>query len=260
MISTRLNPLYDVKLIANGKQHFYQIGDDETFRPGVTTALGMINKPALVQWASNSCSENIKEALLEYTSKPLSILIHEDIKRICEEGKNIYKKKAQAAADIGTRVHQACDSIIKGEEKDIPEDIRHGVQGFLDWKSSQSLTIELGDTKLGSKLFGYGGSLDFVGFEKDEPVIFDIKTTKKRKDRDHGIYPEYAYQLAAYAQAFRETYGLDVKKVYALWINKEKPEFKAVKVEKIPGCFEGFLAALKLYQLSKFELFEQPII
>jgi 5-methylcytosine-specific restriction endonuclease McrBC regulatory subunit McrC len=92
--------------------------------------------------------------------------------------------------------------------------------------------------------------------DKNEVIIFDVKTTKKRKDRDHGIYPEYAYQLAAYANAFRETYGIDVKAVYALWVNKEKPEFKAVKVSNISVAFEGFLAALKLYKQSKYELFD----
>ena len=87
----------------------------------------------------------------------------------------------------------------------IGDDIKAGVDGFLDWKASHSLQIELGDTKIGSKLFGYGGSLDMLAFDKEDPIIFDFKTTKKRRDRDHGIYDDYAYQLAAYAQAFKET-------------------------------------------------------
>lgn len=251
MISTKLNPLYDVKLIADGKQHFYQLGNEEKWFPGVTTVLSVINKPALVQWASNSACENIKEFLIKNALN--RVLTLDEIEAAVLEGKNIYKKKSQVAADLGSRVHQAIDSIIREEEKDIPEDIQAGVQGFLDWKASNSLTIELGDTKIGSKLFGYGGSLDMVAFDGNEAIIFDFKTTKKRRDRDHGIYDEYAYQLAAYAQAFKETYGLEVKKVYALWLNKEKPEFKAVEIPNISLCFEGFLAALKLYQVGKIE-------
>jgi len=252
--TTLLKPLYEVKLIADGRQHFYQIGQDEKLYPGVTTVLSVINKPALVQWASNMACQNIREYLMDNAlDKPLT---KDQVEKACLEGKNIYKKKASEAADVGTRVHQAIDSIIKGEKKDIPEDIQPGVDGFLSWKASNSLKIELGDTKLGSKLFGYGGSLDFVGFEGNDAVIFDIKTTKKRKDRDHGAYDEYGLQLAAYCQAFTETYGIPVKEAYVLWLNKEKPEFKAVKVSNLSVCMEAFLAALKLHQTSKFDKFE----
>jgi len=258
----KLTPLYEVKLIVDGKQHFYTMGEDETYFPGVTTCLQQINKPALIPWAVKACSDNIKDYLKQHAVN--RILTDQEVEQACLEGKNIYKKKASDAADIGSRVHKACDDIIRGTYKDevlmgagrYGADIAAGVQGFLDWKASNSLTIELGDTKIGSKVFGYGGSLDFVAFQGSEPIIFDIKTTKKRKDADHGIYPEYAYQLAAYAQAFHETYGLEVKNVYALWLNKEKPEFKPVKISNLSEAFQGFLAALKLYKLNKYQLFE----
>lgn len=252
-----LKPLYDVKLIEANRQHYYQIGSNEDWRPGVTTVLGVMNKPALIGWAAKSVSDNIREELLKY---PDTVLSKKQIESICDEGKNIYKKKAQDAADIGTRVHKAVDAIIRGEKPTITDDIRDGVQGFVDWQAAHSFTIHAGDTKLGSRLFGYGGSLDFVGIDsKGLAVIWDLKTTKKRKDRDHGIYPEYGLQLAAYAKAFTETYGIEVGAVYALWVNKEKPEFKAVKVSNINVAFEGFLACLKIYQTQKFELFEDQL-
>ena len=257
---TRLNPLYPVKLIVDGRSHFYQVGTDEAWKPGVTTVLSAaIPKPALLPWALNMMADNVRSALMSL--HPSELLTETVIESIIKEGKDIYKKKSAEATDIGGRVHQAIDRIVKGEqpEPSYLSDIGPAIHGFLDWKASHSLTIELGDTKIGSKLFGYGGSLDMVAFDGDEPIIFDFKTNKKRKDRDHGIYPETAYQLAAYAQAFQETYGLPVKAVYALWLNKEKPEFKAVKISNIQACFEGFLAALKLYNLSKWEKFEETI-
>jgi len=236
---SRLTPLYKVELIANGKQHFYKIADDETYYPGVTTVLSILNKPAILPWAIKMMGENVRV-----------------IDSIVNEGKQIYKKKASDAADIGSRVHKAIDDIIHGVAPEITEDIKAGVEGFLAWKESHKLTIELGDTRLGSKLFGYGGSLDFVAFDGDEATIWDLKTTKKRKDKDHGAYDEMALQISSYCNAFTETYGIRVKAAYILWVNKEKAEFKAVKVNNIQTCFEGFLAALKLYQLSKYELFE----
>lgn len=254
----KLEPLYSVKLIEANRQHYYQIGDEEEWRPGVTTVLKVLDKPALVPWAAKQVSDNIKGALYERSGKTGVINIEkEDVEAICEEGKNIYKKTSQQAADIGTRVHRAVDNIVRGNvTQDEEEDIKDGVQGFRDWMASHSLKIELGDTKIASKLFGYGGSLDFVAFEGSEAIIFDLKTTKKRKNRPHGIYDEYAYQLAAYRQAFKETFGIPVKAVYALWVNKEKPEFKAVKIANPDICFEGFLACLKMHQISKLEKFE----
>lgn len=257
MITTRLNPLYEVKLIEDGRQHFYKLGTDEKWFPGVTTVLKVIDKPALIQWASNTACQNIKEYLMANAiNKPLTA---EEIEKACLEGKNIYKKKASEAADLGGRVHRAIDNIIHGGTPDLTEDIKPGVEGFLSWMDSHKLKIELGDTKLGSKLFGYGGSLDFVAFDGDEAIIFDVKTTKKRRDRDHGAYDEYAYQLAAYCQAFQETYGVRAKEAYVLWINKEKAEFKAVKVGNLSLSLEGFLAALKLYQVQKFDKFEKEM-
>ena len=257
----KLAPLYQVKLIEANRAHYYQIGDDETWYPGSTTVLKVLDKPALIPWAAKCVSDNIKEALFLRSGKTGVINIEkEDVETICTEGKNIYKKKSSDAADIGTRVHRAIDAIIRGETPVLADDIKDGVQGFLDWKASHSLKIELGDTKIASKLFGYGGSLDMVAFDGNEAIIFDFKTTKKRKDRDHGIYDEAAYQLASYRQAFKETYGIPVKAVYGLWLNKEKPEFKAVKIANPDICFEGFLACLKMTQIAKLEKFEDDMV
>lgn len=257
-IATRLNPLYDVKLIVDGRQHFYQIGADEKWHPGVTTALGMINKPALIPWAAKMVSENIKEALMEHWATPgtedrdKQHLSKEQIERICLEGKNIYKKKSQAAADVGTRAHKAIDLILHGEPYQLDDDIKIPVEAFLDWKGRQTLTFELGDTRIGSRLFGYGGSLDMVAFDGNEAILIDLKTS-------NGIYPEMGYQIGAYSQAFKETYGIEVKEAMILRIGKDKPEFEVKKVGNISACLEGFLAALKLYQLSKWQIFEEVI-
>ena len=251
----RFQPLYSVKLIANGKSHFYELGDDPNWKPGVTTVLGAaIPKPALLPWALNQMGDNLKEILSNREIKPWE---SGELDTLIKESKNIYKKKSSEAADIGSRVHKTINDIIHGNSVAITPDIEPAVSAFTSWDAIKTLKIELGDTKIGSRVFGYGGSLDMVAFDGNEAIIWDFKTNKKRKDRDHGIYPETAYQLAAYCVAFRETFGIPVKSAYALWLNKEKPEFKAVKISNLDACFEGFLAALKLYNLSKFEKFEE---
>lgn len=252
---TRLSPLYKVELIADGRNHFYKIGDDDTFYPSSTTVLKVLDKPAILPWALNMAGDNIKEFFSKWDGKPF------DVDALIKEAKNIYKVKASAAADVGTRVHGAINKIIHGETPEITDDIKPAIDGFLQWVEANKLKIEFGDTRLGSKLFGFGGSMDFLAFDGDDPIIFDVKTNRKRRDRPHGAYPEGALQLSSYRQAFFETYGLKPKACYILWINKEKPEFKAVKVANLEKCFEGFLAALNIYNLRKYELFdEEPII
>jgi len=256
MIETksRLSPLYKVDRIVSGRAHYYTIGDDETWFPGVTTVLSAaVPKPALLPWALNSMGDNIREFFKTHDGGKFNV------EELIKESKNIYKKKASEAADIGTRVHGAIDAIIQGESPVITPDIKPGVDGFLAWLEKHKMRIEFGDTKLASKLFGYGGSMDFLAFDGDDPIVFDVKTTKRRRDRDHGAYDEQALQLAAYCQGFRETYGLQPKAAYILWLNKENPEFKAVKVSNLDVCFKGFLSALELYRLSKYELFENSL-
>ena len=205
-----LKALYEVKLIVDGRQHFYQIGEEEKWHPGVTSVLSAaIPKPALLPWALNMMSENVRDSLTKWPKG--NLMEEEDIEKIVKDGKNIYKKKASEAADIGKEVHLAIDGIIRNKAVVPGEYIKAGVDGFLKWRETNNLEIVLGDTKLGSKLFGYGGSMDFVAFKGPDPIIFDVKTTKRRKDRDHGVYNEYGLQLAAYAQAFHETYGLRPK-------------------------------------------------
>lgn len=250
-LTNRLNPLYEVKLIEDGRSHFYTIGNDEKWYPSSTGVLKCLDKPAILPWALNCMGDNIRDFFKTHDGGKFAV---DDL---IKEAKNIYKKKASEAADVGTRAHRAIDDIIKGNTPDITADIKPAVDGFLKWKEEQHIEIIAGDTQIGSKLFGYGGSLDFVGLDGDQVVIFDNKTTKKRKDRDHGIYPEAAYQLSSYAVAFKETFGLPVKAVYGLWLDKENGGFKAVKVSNINAAFEVFLACLKIHQNQKFEMFEE---
>lgn len=242
----KLKPLYEVKLIADGKQHFYQIGDDETYHPGVTTVLGAaIPKPALLPWSLKVMGENVKKELMDL-KEPLN---EKSIDRIVAAGKQIYKKVASDAANVGTRAHKAIDDIIKGQEPVIEDDIKPCVEAFKSWYASSGIKIELGDSKIGSKLFSYGGSLDMLAFRGNDAILIDLKTSK-------GIYPEMGLQIAAYCKAFEETYGIEVKETLILRVGKEKAEFEVKKLSNINVAFETFLAALKIYKSSKFSMFE----
>lgn len=246
---SHLKPLYEVKLVEANRQHFYQIANDEKWLPGVTTVLGAaIPKPALLPWSLKMMGDNVREYL---TARPENKPFTKDeIENLVKEAKNIYKKVASDAANIGTRAHKAIDDIIKGVKPTVDEDIKPCVGAFEEWKKSSDLRIELGDTKIASKLFGFGGSLDMLAFRGNDAVLIDLKTSK-------GIWPEMGFQISAYMWAFKETFGVEVKEAIILRIGKDKPEFEVKKLANPNETFQGFLAALKLYNLSKFKMFDE---
>lgn len=247
MTIQRLKPLYDVKLIVDGKKHFYQIENDDKWLPGVTTVLSAaIPKPALLNWALNMMGDNIRQYLTARDGKPFE---KSEIDELIKVGKDIYKKKASEAADIGTRAHKAVDEIIKGNSPVIDDDIKVCVEAFTNWHKTSGIEIEIGDSKIASKLFGYGGSLDMLGFKGKDAILIDLKTSK-------WIWPEMGYQIASYMQAFRETYGVEVKEAMILRLGKYKAEFEVKKLSNFNETFQGFLGALKLYNLTKFQMFE----
>lgn len=242
------NPLYKVELIAKNRAHYYRVEGERDLYPGVTGALGMIAKPALIPWAAKQAAENIKAYLMaNAVNRPLDAL---EIAKLVEEGKKAHVEAKDKAADLGTRAHAAINSLIEGGTMDLTDDIRLPVEAFMEFVAKDYLRLERGDMKIASKVYQYGGSLDALGVENGRFVIVDFKTSS-------GIWQEYALQVAAYAKALQETYGLDyTPEALILRFGKTKPEFEVKRVRNINACFEQFLAALKLYHGSKMEVFE----
>jgi len=233
----------------NGKGHYYTttLNPDEWY-PGVTTILGMIAKPMLIPWAAKEAAKKIKAYLIEHaTGRKLT---SEEIDKLVEEGRTAHVKRVEEAADLGSRAHKAIDDILEGREPVITQDIKAPIDAFLKFKEDTKMEFLLGDTKIASLINRYGGSLDALGWMKDKFVIVDLKTSS-------GCWPEMGYQVAAYARAFAETYGLPyLPEGYILRLGKIKPEFEWKKIKSIPMCFDAFLSALRLYELSKNEVYE----
>ena len=77
---------------------------------GVTTDIGIIDKPALKYWAVNMCVDYLKEVL---STRPID---HHDI----EVGKKKHTEKLTQAATIGSRIHEFCEAYIKGGKPEMP--------------------------------------------------------------------------------------------------------------------------------------------
>jgi len=239
------NPLYKVDLVVVGKAHLYDATWEEGREryPGVTGMLSVINKPALVPWAKKEALTLVEAAMMKRLSgkDSASVVLNKSwIQELLQDAKKRPDQLKDAAADLGTRAHAFIDLIIHGREPDaIPPEIEAPVKAFKDWWKGSGIELVMGDTKVASRVHGYGGSLDALGRRNGRFVILDWKTSS-------GIYPEYALQVAAYAQAFAETFGLPCQDAIIVRFGKKSPEFEVKELADVKRSLEAFLAAKAL--------------
>jgi len=206
------------------KAHAKYSLQDGTLVPGVTTVLGILNKPALVPWANKLGLQGI------------------------EVGKFVDDKAA-----IGTLAHQMIADYLRGETTDTSEyskmqieQAENAVLSFLEWEKSHKLQPILVEEPMVSERHGFGGTVDLVATINDDPelCLIDFKTSK-------GIFPEMFVQVAAYRELALE-HELDVRKVRILRIGRTDDEgFEDKPVNHLAQRWELFLHCLAIYNLQK---------
>lgn len=239
-----LKPNFPVELRVVGKKHFYLAGTDvdAALYPGVTGFLQIISKPALVPWAKKEALKLVRTALEKSLADPENIIIDQGwIDNVIAAGMAKPDKIKDDAADLGTLVHKYIDQIIQGKiPTDLTLEMEPAVTAFIDWWQKSKIEIVLGDTKVASLVHHYGGSLDALGRQDGAYIILDWKTS-------NGIYDEMALQVSAYAQAFRETYGVECTRGYIVRFSKKLPiEFEVREIANLEESFSAFLAAKNL--------------
>jgi hypothetical protein len=159
--------------------------------PSVTNILSVIGKPGLDKWRLNQV------ALAAYNSPPQG-----------EESADYYTKRiieaafeqVSAAADLGSRIHDALEKILEGEP--VEEEMLAYVQPTIDWKQDRRITFDQREIVLVNTAEGYAGRCDVIGRgAKGQPVILDYKTRKSEPGKPMTAYDGQGAQLAAYAVA-----------------------------------------------------------
>ena len=253
MVGNSLKPKFRVDLVVAGRSHLYDVvrGDRKKRLPGVTGVLSVIAKPALIPWAKKEALASVETAIMKRLDGRASAAVEIDrewIGQVLQEAKKRPDKIKDQAAAFGTHAHALIDRIILGDEPaEIPPEVAGPVHAFKDWWRSSGIELVMGDTKVASPEYGYGGSLDALGRRNGRYVILDWKTS-------NGIYTEYALQVAAYAQAFRETYGVPCSEAIIVRFGKKLPiEFEYKELADLDLSLSAFLAAKSLK-----EALEQP--
>lgn len=189
---------------------------------GVTTVLGVMNKPALVAWAN-------KLGLEGY-----------------EVGKWV-----DALAKIGTLIHYLIECDIKGEVADLSDysenDINTAKEAFkkwVAWKEKNQFELIASELQIVDDELLVAGTCDIYAKVNGIPTVLDIKTSK-------ACYSEQRTQVVAYKELLLRQ-GKEVTDSRIIRIGRSENEgFDDILIGGSAVHWKRFLACLELYRQNK---------
>ncbi len=203
------------------KGHIRYTNSEGTIVPGVTTILGILNKPALVIWANRLGLQGIDSS-----------------------------KYRDEMADIGTLAHYLIMCDLTGQTPDTSDysptqvsQAENALRSYTEWKKGHTINPLLVEYPLISDK-GYGGTIDLYAEIDGTPTLVDFKTGK-------GLYPEMDYQVAAYAMLLAEN-GYNLGQCRLLRIGRDDSEgFEEKVLSQTVREWSIFAHCLGIYQLQK---------
>jgi hypothetical protein len=192
--------------------------------PGVTTILGVLNKPALISWANRMGLQGIDTT-----------------------------KYVDEAAAVGTLAHAIVVETLGGapvRRSDFSADqivrAAYGAHVFSQWAKAHTLEPLLLETPLVSDEYRYGGTIDILGDLDGKLTLIDLKTSS-------GIYEEHVFQVGAYWKLLEES-GQRIAGARILRIGRTEGEAMDEKIlsgVQILNAWRVFEHCLEIYRLKK---------
>ena len=241
---TKLVQLYggEVTLEFDDKLHAYRWREKDLLVSGVTKIIGILDKPALVQWAANMASEYVLGEVAKHLWPPTEDRLEE----ICKEAKTAHRKFSKSATDIGKAVHAFAERALVEHRIRLPEDpqTRKGAEAFLTWLHATDMQPINVERMCFSRTHWYAGTCDFYGHINGDLCVMDLKTSS-------GLYPEMLFQLAAYAIAISEETGERIDHGYIVRLDKKTGKCEPHYVPLRQSLKSGFLDVKKAYDATK---------
>lgn len=243
-------PKYTVTLTEN---HRYMVNGKQ--KPGVTTILKVIDKPALMYWSAGI----VRDMVLDNPDFARSLKDQGDY-HTYRAAMDAYMARKGDVRQIGTDVHEIISHWFKGEMDKIDienrdEKIQSCYAAFLSWANSHELEMLGADVMVYHDIEDYAGSLDWVGRVDGVLTVIDYKTGK-------GVYAEAKLQVAAYAKAWERTnmwshpgtvHATPVEQGMVIRVGKEDGAFEEATMTKaeLLQSYKGFQAANNLFAVLK---------
>ena len=170
-------------------------------------------------------------------------------KWLAEKGWDESQAIKNAAGDKGSKVHSACEDILKGEVVKMDAKYVNNSTGLMEeltveeYECLMSLVAWLGEVNpviisteynVFNDEIGYAGTVDLKCKIDDKIYIVDFKTGQ-------NVWPEYELQVSAYKHADNE---VQATAILQLGYKRNKNKFKFTELE---DKFHLFLAAKEIW-------------
>ena len=234
----------------DSKNHKYYI--DKIEFPSVTTILNVLNKPALVHWASNITAD--------YILKNIDKIKNDDFnqREIVSLAKKEHRLVKEAAASVGTRTHRLVeDYLIANKYKgnphknklmlsNISKDLEKPFYAFLDWIEDKNFVLLDVEKIIYSMKYKYAGTLDIRCLLNDKKYIIDLKTSSR-------IYDEMLLQLCGYKNAYEEINGDKEHRIGILRLDKltGEPEWREYTNKDYRKHIKAFKHLVSYYNIIR---------
>lgn len=152
---------------------------------GVTTALGVLSKPALVGWAGRVTAE--------YAVDNWDVLAHRPVSERLDILKGVQYDTKRRAALKGNELHKYAEKLTKEHNVYVPEEARPEAERLARWLDREEFVTEGAEVPVVNLEHRYGGTLDNAGIlgRRGIRALVDFKRTNR-------IYEENVLQLAGY--------------------------------------------------------------
>lgn len=177
--------------------------------PSVTTILGAISKPALVEWAArmerNLCLETaaaLYEDLCKLPTHVSSAAYRMTLATRLGQTR-AHARASDKAKDVGTQCHKLIEwALRKAMGQTLPEPKASDAalvafMAFQDWLTAHRVRPLAIEQTVYHPRLGYAGTLDLVAEVDGRIAVIDFKTSK-------AIYGEHHLQNVAYQDALIE--------------------------------------------------------
>ena len=237
----------------------------------VTTALGIINKPALVPWATKLALTKVSDVLLDPAVRAELVTAVEEtpeayegfVQRVIDRASKAPNEARDSRGAGGTETHRIIHEIIPLSPDDQVEYLKSVDEACRPavWEALNFLTdydIEVVDTERVVWLpeLKVAGTIDGVGIRNGKIVIWDWKTSA-------GVYWETALQLGAYAKLLNKLTGRLVDSAFAVRLPRHADdagyEAKLISADSLRLAWEAYLSALRLKESSRENWWEEVV-
>ena len=204
----------------------------------VTSALKVLDKPALLSWAERCGAEGA--VLLERRGDLKDVPPNEAINIVRLHGLGMDAKR-DAGADRGTAVHRVLEFWGRESEppdlSDFPAEVRGYVQGLCAWLVTARPKTSSVERFVGSVEHRYAGRMDMRATLDGRDCIVDLKTNPKGR-----VYEEAHFQARAYAMAEVECGNPQPEGIVIVAVGEEGG-FEMVECEAEAGDWLAVLSA-----------------